>query len=208
MRFKRRFSLRKRRPSVWLALCNFQADSPATADRLTFPFSAALASGTRVGLAATLLTSSGIQLLVGGESGKTRRIVGDVKVSALTTAGGTIADAFVREAIMVFERDASGAILAQNADLFSNAVLSDENILQMRETYFGSVDTTGGVVHPDNYDGWWQEAGLQRWDTKVTRRLTDNTVLMYVVCIKKLAIQADPTAAFTISGALRAIISR
>jgi len=159
-------------------------------------------------LAATLLTSSGIQLLVGGESGKTRRIVGDVRVSALTIAAGTVLDAYVREAIMVFERDASGAILAQNADLFSNAVLSDENILAMRESYFGTNPTTNGIVQPNVYMQWFQDAGLQRWDTKVTRRLTDNTVLMYVICVKKLALVADPTLAATVAGELRGIIAR
>lgn len=208
MAFRRRFFPRKKRPSVWLALANFQADSPATADRLTLPFNAALASGTRVGIAATLLSSSGISLTVGGESGKTRRIVGDVKVSALTTSAGTVTDAFLREAIMVAERDSIGNVLAAELDLFSNAVLGGEDILQMRESYFGAQDSVGGVVRPNIYDQWFQDAGLQRWDTQVTRRLDDDHILVYVVCFKKLAQQADPTLAYTISGELRGIIAR
>jgi len=206
--FRRRFFPRKKRPSVWLALANFQADSPATADRLTIPFQPALGSGTRICIAATLLSSSGISITVGGESGKTRRIVGDVRCSALTTAGGTVLDAFVREAIMIAERDSTGAVLATELDLFSNSVLGSEDILQMRESYFGTNPTTNGIVQPNVYDQWFQDAGLQRWDTQVTRRLDDGHVLLYVICFKKLAQQADPTLAVTVAGELRGIIAR
>jgi len=196
----------KRKPSAWLALANFQVDAPGTQDRQGFLFNAPLASGTRVALVATLLSSTGIRSTVGGETGKTRRIVGDVVVSSIIDQGNTVADAYIREAIMWAQVDPTGAILAQDVDLFSNAVIGGEDILQMRQIYLGAVDTVGTVVRPNIYHQWFQEGGYARWDFTVTRRLNDDSILLYVVCMKKGGVLTAPSV--VMAGELRAIIAR
>jgi len=205
---RRRFS-RAKRKSAWLALANFQVNAPAAADNQVILFSLpASPGGTRIGLGATLLSSSGIQLAVGGESGKTRRIVGDVAVSSVITGGTTVADIWVREAIMWCKVDPAGNINAALLDLFDNEIMGSEDILWMRHTYRGAVDTVGAVVRPNIYDQWFQEGGYMRIDTTVTRRLDDSSLLVYVVCVKRQTLVADPALAFVISGELRAIIAR
>lgn len=204
MRRRSRFGRRKR-PSAWHALCNFQVDAPGTQDRQGFLFQPPLASGTRVGLVATLLFSTGIRFVVGGETGKTRRIVGDAVVSSVIDQGNTVADAYVREAIVWAQTDPSGNVLAQDLDLFSNSVIGGEDILYMRQIYLGAVITAAGVVRPDVYHQWFSNVGYARWDLTVTRRLNDDSLLMYIVCIKKPGL-VDPSV--VMAGSLRGILVR
>jgi len=205
---RKRHSFRPRKRFVWLALANFMVDAPAAADNQVFTFAPALPSGTRIGLAATLLSSSGTQLAVGGESGKTRRIVGDVAVSSIIDSGTTITDIWVREAIMIVEVDPANGVNLGFLDLYNNEIMGSEDILWMRHTYRGASDTIGAVVRPNIYDQWFQEGGYMRIDTTVTRRLDDSHVLLYVVCVKRQNLVASPTLGYVISGELRGIIAK
>jgi len=202
---RRSFRRRMKRKSVWLALVNFTVDAPGAADRSApIIFSAPLATGTRVAFAATVLSATGVAAAVGGESGKTRRIVGDVVVSAIIDGGNTVSDLYVREAIMYCEVTATGAVLLDDVDLFSNFVQGGENIVAQRQIYLGAVDTVGAVVRPNIYHQWFQEGGYARWDFTNTRRLDSSHVLVYVVCIKRQAGLIAP--ALIMAGELRGII--
>jgi len=203
MRFKRKFRSRRRARKSranWLSLLNFQTPVPG-GDRQTFAWPAPLASGTQTFLA-TVLSSTGVQGAVGGQIGKTKRLVGDVFVSAITTAGSANADLFVREAIMYAEVDPSGAILVP--DLFDPSWQGSEDILQHRSWYLGAVDTIGSVVRPNIHKQWFQDSRYCRWDTKVTRSIDESHMLVYVVCIKPPA----PAAFLVMAGQLRGIVSK
>jgi len=198
-RFRGTRRARKSRAN-WLSLLNFAGVGPPL-DRQTIAWPAPLASGTQTALF-TILSAAGVQGAVGGQIGKTKRLVGDVMVSAITTSGSANADLFVREAIMYAEVDPSGAILVP--DLFDPVWQGSEAILQHRSWYLGAVDSIGGVVRPNIHKQWFQDHMYSRWDTKVTRLVDESHLLVYAVCVRP----PGPVGFLTMGGQLRGIVSK
>jgi len=184
----------------WLSLLNF-AGALAGQDRQTFVLSAPVASGTQT-LIVPILTQAGVQIAVGGQIGKTKRIVGDVMVSAIVTAGNANADLFIREAIMYAEVDPAGAVIVP--DLFDPVWQGSEDILQHRSQYLGTVTTIAGVVKPNEHKQWFNDSLYSRWDTTTTRLIDESHLLMYVMSIKP----PGPAATVTMGGQLRGIVSK
>jgi len=204
MRFRKKFrarhGARKKSRANWLSLLNYSGVGPPL-DRQTFAMPAPLASGTQ-SFVSVVLTSSGISGAVGGQIGKTKRLVGDVMVSALTTSGSANADLFVREALMYAEVDPAGGILVP--DLFDAVWQGSEDILQHRSWYLGAVDSIGGVVRPNIHKQWFQDHQYSRWDTKVTRVLDESHILIYVVSIRP----PGPVGFITMGGQIRGLVSK